>query len=378
MPTTPTSVPDPEIVKTYHQRNPYREYLATEGIPIIEAYSVDCPDVQLEPWPRLGGLGAYVHLSGRSDYLNAYIHEIPAAGQSKPEKHMFDKLMYVVSGRGATNVQLPSGRKHTFEWGPGAAFGIPLNAIHQHFNGSGSEPARLAAVTSLPIVMGIYHSADFVFENPYQFPERFGEERYFTGEGEFKPVAAGRHQWETNFVPDMRTFELPAWHERGASGNNINFVFADSVLHSHISEFDSGTYKKGHAHDAGANIILVSGHGYSLLWKEGDDPLNTVRVDWKPGTLYAPPDGPTFHQHFNTSQTPARYLVFGPFGSRRYTVLENRGLKIEQADRSLKEGGIQVEYEDEDPRILELFETECAKHGVQSRMREYLGRNGTL
>jgi hypothetical protein len=44
------------------------------------------------------------------------------------------------------------------------------------------------------------------------------------------------------------------------------------------------------------------------------------------------------------------------------------------ADVSAKEGGIQVEYEDEDPRILELFEAECAKHGVPSRMREFPGR----
>ena len=37
---------------------------------------------------------------------------------------------------------------------------------------------------------------------------------------------------------------------------------------------------------------------------------------------------------------------------------------------SVKEGGNQVEYEDEDPRILELYERECAQNGVTSRMRE--------
>jgi hypothetical protein len=39
-------------------------------------------------------------------------------------------------------------------------------------------------------------------------------------------------------------------------------------------------------------------------------------------------------------------------------------------DKSVKDGGNQVEYEDEDPRILELYERECARFGVQSRMRE--------
>ena len=39
-------------------------------------------------------------------------------------------------------------------------------------------------------------------------------------------------------------------------------------------------------------------------------------------------------------------------------------------DMSVKDGGNQIEYQDEDPRILELYEQECAKNGVQSRMRE--------
>jgi hypothetical protein len=42
-------------------------------------------------------------------------------------------------------------------------------------------------------------------------------------------------------------------------------------------------------------------------------------------------------------------------------------------DKSVKDGGNQVEYEDEDPRILELYERECAQNGVQSRMRQIVG-----
>jgi hypothetical protein len=36
----------------------------------------------------------------------------------------------------------------------------------------------------------------------------------------------------------------------------------------------------------------------------------------------------------------------------------------------VKEGGNQIEYEDEDPRIVELYERECLKNGVASKMRE--------
>ena len=36
---------------------------------------------------------------------------------------------------------------------------------------------------------------------------------------------------------------------------------------------------------------------------------------------------------------------------------------------SIKEGGIQLEYEDEDPRVHKIFEEELAKHGQECRMK---------
>lgn len=358
----------------YFLVDPYREFLRDEAIPVIEEYAVDVLSMDLKPWSRLGGKGAYVHLTGRGDFCSAYVVEIPPGGQLEPEQHLCDKEMYVFSGRGSTVIELPNGRKHTFEWGPGSLFGIPLNARHQLFNGSGTEPARLAALTDLPLYLNLVHNRDFIFNNPYVFQERLGEERYFAGEGEFRKVRPGRHQWETNFVPDLLAFELPEWKERGAGGRNIFFTLADSPLHCHISQFPVGTYKKGHYHNAGAHIFIVSGHGYSLLWRQGESPVESVKVDWRVGSLFAPPDGPTYHQHFNTSNEPARYLVFG-FGSPRYRVLESsqRDDQIRRVDKSVEEGGRQIEYDDEDPRIFQLYRQECANAGIAPRMHEFLG-----
>ena len=56
---------DPELVPTYYGKDPYSDFLKTEGVPVVEAYSVDCVKMDLEPWPRLGGRGAYVHLAGK-------------------------------------------------------------------------------------------------------------------------------------------------------------------------------------------------------------------------------------------------------------------------------------------------------------------------
>jgi quercetin dioxygenase-like cupin family protein len=358
----------------FYQINTYLEWVKTEGVPIVEAYAVDCLTQPLEPSPRIGGLGAYIHLAGRGDATTCYLAEIPAGGSLNPEKHMHDKLVYVLTGRGGTTVEAPDGRTHSFEWGPGSVFAIPINTRHQHFNGSGREPARLVAVSNLPVILNLFHNVDFIFDNNFAFPDRVGEDRYFRGEGEFRAVKPGRHQWETNFVADLTSFQLPEWKERGAGGTstNVQFTLANSTMHAHISEFGVGTYKKAHAHNAGAHIVCVTGHGYSLLWQEGENPVDSVRVDWKPGTLYAPPDGPTFHQHFNTAPVPSRYFVMS-FGGARYFISNEKKTSYQNMDKSVKEGGNQIEYEDEDPRVLDLYERECASHGVQSRMREIAG-----
>jgi len=354
--------------------DPYRDFLRDEGVPVVEQYSVNVFELELEPWKRLGGLGSYVHLEGRGDFCNCFVVKIPAGDQLNAEKHVFDKVVYVFQGRGSTTIELPSGKRNSFEWGPGSMFGIPLNARHQIFNGSGSEDAILACSTNAPIYMNLVHNRDFIFDNPFVFQERLGEDRYFSGEGEFRQVRPGRHQWETNFVPDIVNFDLPVWNERGAGGRNIMFTLADSPMHIHLSEFPLGTYKKAHRHDSGAHIFIVTGEGYSLLWHEGQDPVSTRKVDWKLGSLFAPPDGPTYHQHFNTASAPSRYLVTG-FSGARYPVLESarRRNEARMSDKSIKLGGSQVEYEDEDPRIFELFRSELAARGAAPNMERYLG-----
>src|SRR5437764_3104260 len=88
----------------FYQVNTYLEWVKTEGVPIVEAYAVDCLGQALEPSPRLGGLGAYIHLVGRGDSATCYLAEIPGGESMKPAKHLYDKLVYVLSGRDATTV----------------------------------------------------------------------------------------------------------------------------------------------------------------------------------------------------------------------------------------------------------------------------------
>ena len=137
---------------------------------------------------------------------------------------------------------------------------------------------------------------------------------YYAGEGEMTSIRPGRHLWETNFVPDLGAFELKPWEARGAGSSNIQFLLSESSIGAHVSEMPVGTYKKGHRHGPGLHVLFVHGAGYSLLWYHGE--RDYKRVEWKHGVVFAPPDE-MFHQHFDTSHRPARYLALG-FGSKRY------------------------------------------------------------
>ncbi|TMD57015.1 MAG: cupin domain-containing protein [Chloroflexi bacterium] len=344
--------------------DPYKDWVAKEGIPVHEGFGLDLLDLDVAPWPRLEANGAFAHLTGRGDFIDMQIVEIPPGGKTAPQRHLYEEVVYVLAGRGSTSVESPSGERHSFEWHTGSLFAIPLNGSYRHYNGSGTEPARIVAVTDLPLILNVFRDEAFIWDNPRAFPDRFGDSQRFRGDGTFLPVRPGRHMWETNFVPDLRTFELKEWKARGAGGSNIMFVLADGTMHAHMSEMPVGTYKKGHRHGADFHVFAVTGEGYSLYWWEGETELR--RFDWKHGCVFAPADR-LFHQHFNVSAEPARYLAIA-FGGLRYPTLADKRATFMGMDVSVKEGGRQIEYEDEDPRIRRIYEDELRKRGIPSRM----------
>lgn len=338
-------------------KSSYRTWLESQGIPVIrDFYIKDLRSVPLEPWERKGGFGIYLNLIGTGEANDAYICEIPPGKSLNPQRHMFEEMIYICQGRGATSVWLDGGKKQTFEWQAGSLFAPPLNTWHQHFNGSGSEPVRYLAVTSAPVVINLFHNLDFVFNNPFAFTDRFtAEEDYFSGKGKAYP---GRI-WDTNFVPDVKSMSLQEWKERGAGGRNIMLELSENTMAAHISEFPVGTYKKAHRHGPGAHVVIIAGKGYSLMWPEGS-PIK--RFDWQEGSVVVPPEN-WFHQHFNSGKTPARYLALR-WGSKKYQGLR----KAYGVDESVKSGGDQIEYEDEDVRIHQEFEASVAAEGAVCRM----------
>ncbi|HEY7383592.1 MAG TPA: hypothetical protein VH743_07970 [Beijerinckiaceae bacterium] len=353
----------------------YLDWIAKEGLKVTEDYGIDLFTVETGDWPRYGVKGAAVHLKGRGDFCNMFVLDIPPGKSTSQQRHLYEDVIYVLEGHGSTQLEFSDGTKRSFEWGPKSLFAIPLNARHRFFNASGSERALLVTTTNLPLIMNTFHNEDFVFGAEFDFIERAGKREYYAGEGDLITVRPGNHMWETNFVPDLAGIELKSWGDRGAGGTNIMFVLADGTMHAHISEMPVGTYKKGHRHGPSFHVMCVTGHGYSLLWYEGDKDF--LRIDWKHGVVFPPADR-QFHQHFNTSQQPARYLATAVGGLRYPMMLSQRrsllGVKPGEkgaVSTSIKEGGDQIEYEDQDPRIHKIWLDEMHKNGVEPRMDKF-------
>ncbi len=342
--------------ESYPGLNTYEKWLKQEGLPVYRGFYIqDLRTVPLKPWQRKGGLGAIIKLDGSEEADDGYVCEIPPGARLKPQRHLYEEMIFILSGAGATTIWSKRGEKQIFEWQEGSLFSPPLNTWHSHFNGRGDKPARYVSVTNRPLIMNLFHNLDFIFKNDFRFLDRYkGEEDYFSGRGKSIP---GR-VWESNFIPDVYSFQLKDQKERGAGGNGILFELSENSMGSHISDFPMGTYKKAHRHGPGAHIVILKGKGYSVMWREGEE---RKKIAWQPGSLFVPPEM-WFHQHFNTGGEPARYLALRATGTK-YRMGKAWGIA-----ESVKEGGDQIEYEDEDPAVRESFEKELAKEGVTLKM----------
>ena len=221
---------------------PYEAFQAKEGIPSVTGFFVeDLMSVEVKAWARMGAFGCFLNL-GEQQETDAYICEIPPGRQSEPQRHLFETIIYVHKGRGATTVWLEEHAKQTFEWTAGAIFAMPLNVSYQHFNAS-NEPVRFLAGTNAPHVINLFHNEDFIYRNPFNFRDRFHEGDEFL---RFNKHVTERY-WETNLVPDVNQFPLDDFPMKGKGVKHMRFTLADTTYGCHVSEFPPGCRSTGSA-----------------------------------------------------------------------------------------------------------------------------------
>lgn len=346
----------------------YQRWQRGEGMPVYKGSSIsDLYSLELGLWERMGQRAAFVNLAAQ-EQDDGWVIEIAPRGQTEVLHHAFEAMILVLEGRGATTFWQSNTEKQTVEWQRGSLFAPPLNCHYQHFNLEGDEPARLWAVTAAPMMLNIVRDPGFVFDNSYVFADRYnGEQDFFTDPGH-----RDGGSWCTNFVPDVRTFELgTSMSRRGMGVQSIQFVLGNNSMQCHISQWPSGTYKKAHCHGVGAHVTILKGQGYTLLWSEGEP---YTRVDWKEGTVLSPRDG-EYHQHFNTGPEACSFLALrlGDLDSSKGAARLRYKPEYRQDSEDF-DGGIP--YEVEDPAIYDTWLEECRKNGVTPQLLrpEYVAR----
>jgi quercetin dioxygenase-like cupin family protein len=355
-----TAAPEPQTFDEWYVRSAYQDFVRQEGAPLYEGSAIaDLASIELAPWQRRGGLVAYTRL-GEQEQRNLQIVEIPPGESLQPEHHMYDAVMYVMRGRGATNIWQEGEPKRTIEWQEGSLMALPLNAWHQEFNGSGSEPCRFLIASNMAYVINLYNNLEFVFNTPFQFKDRYSYD--------MEQYAARNKKWdfrtlESNFIPDIRTMELDPYLERGRRTSVVRISMAATSIGMHVMEAGEGTYVTAHRHDAQAHVIVIGGEGYELMFMEGEEP----RKVWaKPYAVVAPRHN-EFHQHFNSGHGGYRMLAFRGMGLRYGW---GRKHELARGAQSTDRNAVlyNIPADQEDPAIREDYYRELEKKGISLRL----------
>ena len=134
------------------QQTGYHQWMKNESIPVVVGHGMeDVRDIQLAPWKRTGGSGAFVHLHGMEGITGMYVAEIPPGEALHPERHLYEELICIFAGdrshgslaRGKEKKSLRMGTDESFfssaqqlastdQWRPGAG---KIFSRHQRADG---------------------------------------------------------------------------------------------------------------------------------------------------------------------------------------------------------------------------------------------------
>jgi quercetin dioxygenase-like cupin family protein len=369
--------------KFKRQPLPYDRFMEAEGVPCYRGIGVRrVQDLPLVSWKRLGGRGSFIQLYGTEGLWGMYVVEVPGAGALNTERHMYEKVVLVVEGRGTTEVwQEGQNKRHVFEWQKGSLFAIPLNAYHRIIN-AGSAPALLLCGTTAPNVMNVIDNLDFIFDCPFTFSERFsGAEDFFKPKDDLEPdPIRGLAMRRTNLIPDIVNCDLPLDNRRSPGYRRVEPAMAKNRFYLWIGQHETGRYSKAHKHASAAVLVCVKGKGYTYTWPEalGTTPWQNgkaefiKRQDYEPVGLVsaAPMSGDWYHQHFGIGKEGLRISAWhGPNNQRARKPGVPGEQLMDYGAIELSKGGSAIGYHQEDPAIRKEFEATLRREGLESRMK---------
>lgn len=273
----------------------YGDWANGEGVPIVSAAAVDLLRTQVAPWSRFGTMGAIVHLAARGDFLTLFLFELAPGAKSAQQRHLYEEVFYVLSGRGVTVIESADGRTSRLAWEAGSLFSVPMNARHQHINES-DQPTRIVSVNDLRYFFNVFRNEAFVFANEASFPERV--------------TRSGRRdgaRWETEQAIDLTTVAID-------TEGSLDITLSHGSIGAATHEIAPGAPQDGPHRDTGCFLFGVTG---AITLQQGD-----ARLDLQPGAVTAVlPD--TAYQLSNPAPQGARLLAVR-MGSARYPLLRTK------------------------------------------------------
>jgi mannose-6-phosphate isomerase-like protein (cupin superfamily) len=259
------------------KETPYTRWVRAEGLEIISSFYVpDLHTVELKPWARRGGRGVFLNHDASRTSNDCYVCEIPPGKELAPQHQLYEEMIYVLDGRGSTDVWNEAGQRTTFEWKAGALFAIPLNAWHQHFNGSGIEPARYVAVTNAAGHPQRVRRSRIRLQHPLRLHGSLQRRAGVLRQPRRAAWSAARHQFRG------RRGEPAAHHREGTRRGRIAHPFqhGEGAHEQPYLAVRGGALQEGARARTGAHVIIMGGEGYSLMWPEGAEPR---RYEWRKG-----------------------------------------------------------------------------------------------
>src|SRR5215470_14986158 len=101
----------------------YERWMEKEGVPIIEGFGVsDVRRLSLKPWKRLGWDGAYLQLRGLEGITGIYAARIAPGAMTEPERHLYEKIIYIIQGDGVAEFQQQGRVPQAITWKAGTLF----------------------------------------------------------------------------------------------------------------------------------------------------------------------------------------------------------------------------------------------------------------
>jgi hypothetical protein len=94
-------------ITTVFDRTTYGQWVKNEGVKIYQdfAVGVDVRTLDLAPWPRLGGNAVFLNLYPLMEGVRGmYVAEIPPGSSLAPERHLYEKVVFVLEGNGTTEI----------------------------------------------------------------------------------------------------------------------------------------------------------------------------------------------------------------------------------------------------------------------------------